>query len=94
MTTSLLNNSQSPRRRRSRGDRSLGFKQRERSQYSQLANFQRINEELALGTRPTIPNPRRSQVAPMRFETEDRLLIVTGRTDSAVGRRIPTRPRP
>ena len=69
--TSLLNDGRPPRRRQSQGDRSLVIKQRERSQYSQLANFHRIYEEMALGTRPTFQHPRRSQVAPKReVETE------------------------
>jgi hypothetical protein len=64
MTASLLIDGRPPSRRLTRGDRSLVIKQRERSQNSQLRIFQRINEELALGTRSTIPHPRRSQVAP------------------------------
>ena len=64
--TSLLNDGRPPRRRQPRGDRSLVIKQRERSQYSQLANVHRIYEEMALGTRPTFQYPRRSQVAPKR----------------------------
>jgi hypothetical protein len=67
--TSLLNDGRPPRRRQSRGDRSLVIKQRERSQYSQLANVHRIYEEMALGTRPTCQYPRRSQVAPTRGKT-------------------------
>ena len=90
MTASLLIDGRPPSRRLTRGDRSLGIKQRERSQNSQLRIFQRINEELALGTRSTIPHPRRSQVAPKRCSqpklvterrlmwTEVRLSIVTG----------------
>lgn len=31
--------------------------------------FHRINEGVALGTRPTVPNPRRSQIAPTRCDT-------------------------
>ena len=66
--TSLLNDGRPPRHRQPQGDRSLVIKQRERSQYSQLANFHRIYEEMALGTRPTFQHPRRSQVAPKREE--------------------------
>ena len=88
VTASLLIDGRPPSRRLTRGDRSLVIKQRERSQNSQLRIFQRINEELALGTRSTIPHPRRSQVAPNGdVWTEVRQSIVTGGGSGTAGYR-------
>ena len=96
--TSLLNDGRPPRRRQPQGDRSLVIKQRERSQYSQLANVHRIYEVMALGTRPTFQYPRRSQVAPKRQSRNGKLRSIVASAQNfrefELAPTRPTRPTP